>query len=329
MAPVDRAVDADETCPDGRVGWRMVNSGAGRVGGGCPSGAASVARISGRCTGPSSKFPSRRDDSSGSMSASGTVVVRLQGGRRAPESAPPAAHSGCRRSMRVSTGWVAVQVRARLVRDAFRAAGQHLRIERGGRLRFAALARNLRVLVLVFGVAGGAARLLHIWLRPSRRRRGWSRAARADSNRPECHQAEAGAAASISPEGTSLAGKYGERRCNTSRAGFEVAITINRSARPSGPASRRRRPGRRPRRSARSTAASASPPPTPRGVTRSTMSASKRSLASRHSAAVKRLEIAALGDQLAHQRPDDLVRAPERHAASHQIVGDIGGEQQA
>ena len=32
--------------------------------------------------------------------------------------------------------------------------------------------------------------------RPSRRRHGWSRAARADSNRPECHQAEAGAAAS-------------------------------------------------------------------------------------------------------------------------------------
>ena len=48
-------------------GWRMVKSGAGRVGGGCPSGRGSVARISGRWTGPSS--------SSSSRSASVAVVV--------------------------------------------------------------------------------------------------------------------------------------------------------------------------------------------------------------------------------------------------------------
>ena len=49
--PLDAAGGSDSGRPPG---WRMVNSGAGRVGGGCPSDRGSVARISGRCTGPSS-----------------------------------------------------------------------------------------------------------------------------------------------------------------------------------------------------------------------------------------------------------------------------------
>ena len=84
---------------------------------------------------------------------------------------------------------------------------QDLRIERGGGLRLAPLARDLRVLVFVFGVAGGAARLLHIGRRSSPRWRDWSRAAHEDNNRPECHQAEAGAAASTLPKDTRWRGR--------------------------------------------------------------------------------------------------------------------------
>jgi hypothetical protein len=47
------------------------------------------------------------------------------------------------------------------VRDALGAGREHLGVERGGRFRFPALPRHLRVLELVVGVARRAAHLLH------------------------------------------------------------------------------------------------------------------------------------------------------------------------
>ncbi len=48
---------------------------------------------------------------------------------------------------------------AALVHDTFRPVREHLRVERGGRLGFAPLARHFRVLELVFGIARRAPRL--------------------------------------------------------------------------------------------------------------------------------------------------------------------------
>ena len=41
------------------------------------------------------------------------------------------------------------------------------------------------------------------------------------------------------------------------------------------------------------------------------------------------LALTFLGDEPPNQRPDDLVRPSERHALPHQVVGHVGGQQQA
>ena len=203
-------------------GWRIVKSGAGRVGGGCPSGRGSVARISGRCTGPSSRsfaISCRRPRSSCVSWSNGRIGVN-----RPPRAATTrsAAASLVRRSTSARLGAVHVGLRVcRLVRHALGRSGRDLRVERRRCSDFRAGAAPWRACIRArrrTSCSASASRRRQ----PSRRRRGWSAAARADSNRPECHQAEAGAAASKAPDGSSLAGKgiaKGER--NLSRAGFE------------------------------------------------------------------------------------------------------------
>ena len=84
-----------------------------------------------------------------------------------------------------------------------------------------ALPGHLGVLVLVLGVARRAARLLHVVADHRDDGVVGHAAARADSNRPECHQAEAGAAASTSSRRILAGGGSDcERRGNISRAGF-------------------------------------------------------------------------------------------------------------
>ena len=43
----------------------------------------------------------------------------------------------------------------------------------------------------------------------------------------------------------------------------------------------------------------------------------------------ERAELALLGDELPHQRADNFVSAPERHALAHQVIGNVRRQQQS
>ena len=201
-------------------GWRIVNSGTGRAGGGCPSCRGSDARISGRCTGPSSssRFPSASSSSSASSAARASSACVSASDRRRYDvdrprrrrqaSRPPASltlSSDVRRLARARrSAPLAGAPRARRASGrsratcAYSAAGESRSCGAGAAPSRACIRARRRT-----WCSASASRRR----RSSRRRRGSSAAARADSNRPECHQAEAGAAASKSPDGSSLAGK--------------------------------------------------------------------------------------------------------------------------
>ena len=146
----------------------MVNSGIGRAGGGCPS-RGSDARISGRWTGPSSSARLSilvlvsldfLDDPIVLRSERhlhlGVVRVLVVVDRGVLDRLRTAAN------VDVVTMFVGRRRCGRVGGHALGRARSNLRIQRRRRVRFAALARHLRVLVFVLGVARRAARLLHV-----------------------------------------------------------------------------------------------------------------------------------------------------------------------
>ena len=184
-------------------GWRTVNSGSRRSGT-CPSGRGSVARISRRCTGPSSSRGSAPvagvvvgADSDCAASAIGAFVGAA--GRSGGATAGTARGNRRPRARRAR----------RLGASAFGPAGpgrrQHRLVESSGAVRarppapWAARRRRLGLPVIVVARRTSCTASASRRRPRSRRPRDWSRGAHADSSHPERHRAEAGVAASSSP----------------------------------------------------------------------------------------------------------------------------------
>ena len=204
-----------------------------------------------------------------------------------------------------------------------------LRVQRGRRIRFRALPWDLRVLIFVLGVAGRAAGLLH--LGADHRDNGMVRQpplARAvvvqnvtkpklalfhpKSPRIRWRGKEARKARAILAE---LVSGWQERPAThpTTRASHCRTSARRRRRPPAGAVDCGVRlaatdcAGRHPLDDVRAETVARRPPLVER----------------------ERPELATLGDELADQRPDDLVRPPKRHAAADQVVRHVGGQEQA